>query len=105
LQALPDRPVTDNRIIIAVRSENRGVVMEIRDNGQGIPAENLRRIFDPFFTTKAVGEGMGLGLSICNSIISAHGGRIDVESTLGSGSAFRVIIPPALPIGTLTRPV
>jgi signal transduction histidine kinase len=73
--------------------------MEIRDNGHGIPAENLRHIFDPFFTTKAVGEGMGLGLSICNSIINAHGGRIEVISTVGAGSAFRVHLPPA-PIPT-----
>lgn len=95
LQALPDRSMNENRIVIAVRSEQRSVVMEVRDNGQGISSENLRRIFDPFFTTKAVGEGMGLGLSICNSIINAHGGRIDVTSTLGIGTAFRVILPVA----------
>ncbi len=95
LQALPERPATENLITIAIRVERRNVVLEVRDNGEGIPPDNLRRIFDPFFTTKSVGEGMGLGLSICNSIINAHSGRIDVVSKVGVGSAFRIIIPAA----------
>lgn len=95
LQALPERPAIENLITIAVRSDHRAVVMEVRDNGHGIPSEHLRHIFDPFFTTKPVGEGMGLGLSICNSIINAHGGRIDVASAVGNGTAFQVIIPVA----------
>jgi two-component system NtrC family sensor kinase len=93
VHALPERPVSDNIITIAVRSEPTVVVMEVRDNGVGVAPEHLRHIFDPFFTTKPVGEGMGLGLSICNSIIDAHDGRIEVMSTVGVGSAFRVIIP------------
>jgi len=93
LQALPERPVAENRIVVALRADARFVFLEVRDNGHGISEENLRRIFDPFFTTKAVGDGMGLGLSICNSIITAHGGRIDVESKVGVGSTFRIILP------------
>ncbi|MBK9263614.1 MAG: PAS domain S-box protein [Polyangiaceae bacterium] len=95
VQALPDRPAAENQITVALRCEHRAVVMEVRDNGAGISEESLRHVFDPFFTTKPVGEGMGLGLSICNSIINAHGGRIDVDSTVGIGTAFRVILPAA----------
>ena len=51
------------------------------------------RIFDPFFTTKSVGEGTGLGLSISHSIVSDHGGRIELESTPGQGACFRVTLP------------
>src|SRR4029078_1667102 len=63
------------------------------DDGPGIPNENLHRIFEPFFTTKAVGKGTGLGLSICQGIIVEHGGRIDVESTLGRGTTFIIELP------------
>ena len=69
------------------------VVVEVIDNGAGIPAEVLPRIFDPFFTTKAVGVGMGLGLSICHNIVTAHGGTLDVHSTPGRGSRFCLTLP------------
>lgn len=68
-------------------------VLEVCDNGAGIKPENLPRLFDPFFTTKDVGEGTGLGLSISHHIIEAHGGRIEVESTPGQGTCFRVHLP------------
>jgi C4-dicarboxylate-specific signal transduction histidine kinase len=67
----------------------------IRDNGEGIPAENLPKIFDPFFTSKDVGEGMGLGLSICYRIMQQHGGRIDVQSERGVYSEFTLRFPRA----------
>jgi signal transduction histidine kinase len=66
------------------------VVVEIVDQGYGIHAAHLSRIFEPFFTTKPVGEGMGLGLSVSYGIIRDHGGSIEVESTPGQGSVFRV---------------
>jgi len=65
----------------------------IEDNGPGIPAENLRRVFEPFFTTKTVGKGTGLGLAICQGIVAEHGGRMTVESTVGSGAMFTLELP------------
>lgn len=71
----------------------RLVELSIIDTGCGIPPENLQRIFDPFFTSKEVGKGTGLGLSVSHGIVSAHGGTIRVESTLGEGSVFRIYLP------------
>jgi signal transduction histidine kinase len=79
--------------ISAAATEEGGIRLSIRDNGQGIPAEHLGRVFEPFFTTKEIGQGTGLGLSVCQSIVESHGGRIAVESTVGSGSLFTVTLP------------
>jgi signal transduction histidine kinase len=68
-------------------------VIEVRDQGSGIPREHLPEVFDPFFTTKAVGEGTGLGLSIAHGIAEEHGGWIDVESEPQRGSCFRIWLP------------
>jgi len=65
----------------------------IKDTGSGIAEEDLGRIFEPFYTTKAPGEGTGLGLAICQRIIEEAGGRIEVGSTLGRGSFFKLIFP------------
>ena len=64
----------------------------MRDNGPGIPEEDLSRIFEPFYRGEC-GGGMGLGLSIVKGFVEAHGGRIEVESKPGEGSAFRVVLP------------
>jgi len=69
------------------------VVITVTDTGCGIDEENLSKIFDPFYSTKEVGKGTGLGLSIVYSIITSHGGWIDVESTRGKGASFKVYIP------------
>lgn len=69
--------------------------ISVRDQGEGIPAKNLKHIFDPFFTTKEVGKGSGLGLSIAFGIIQEHGGWVDVTSQPEEGSCFRVYLPAA----------
>jgi two-component system, NtrC family, sensor kinase len=73
--------------------------ISIIDTGCGIPEKNLKRIFDPFFTSKEVGKGTGLGLSVSHGIVRAHGGAIEVESTVGKGSTFRIYLPLKPPSG------
>jgi two-component system NtrC family sensor kinase len=73
------------------------VEVSIADTGSGIAEENLKRIFDPFFTSKGVGKGTGLGLSVSHGIVKAHGGTIEVQSTLGEGSTFHIYLPMAQP--------
>jgi PAS domain S-box-containing protein len=69
------------------------VVLEIEDNGIGIPRGDQSKIFEPFYTTKPPGRGTGLGLSICYGIVEEHRGRIEVDSQPGRGSIFRVYLP------------
>lgn len=73
--------------------ENGDIIVRISDTGKGIAPENLTRIFDPFFTTKEVGKGTGLGLSISYDIVKKHGGVIHVESDVGCGTTFTVVLP------------
>jgi len=77
-----------------LRTRVRGgkVIAEVRDTGHGILAEVRERIFDPFYTTREVGEGTGLGLAVSGSIVAAHGGRIELETSVGRGTTFRVIM-------------
>jgi two-component system NtrC family sensor kinase len=75
------------------RTVSEGAVAEVTDQGHGIARSELSKIFEPFYTTKAPGRGTGLGLAICYGIIQEHGGRIEVDSVLGQGSTFRVILP------------
>jgi len=77
------------------RQAGSRVLIEVSDNGVGIPSENMTKIFDPFFTTKDVGCGTGLGLAVCYGILSEHGGRLDVRSTLGVGTTFTITLPVA----------
>lgn len=71
------------------------VVLEVRDVGTGIAADQLPEIFDPFFTTKPLGEGTGLGLAVAHGIVEEHGGWIDVQSEPSRGSRFRIWLPQA----------
>ncbi|MBN8230408.1 PAS domain S-box protein [Corallococcus macrosporus] len=96
-QAIPEGSAHDHEVVLATRVSGGQVMVEVRDTGSGIAPEVMGRIFDPFFTTKPVGVGTGLGLSICHGIISGLGGDILVESTVGKGSTFRVVLPSPLP--------
>ena len=69
------------------------VVIAFSDTGAGISRQDIQKIFEPFYTTKPQGRGTGLGLSICYAIVAEHGGRIEVDSQLGRGSTFKVILP------------
>jgi two-component system, NtrC family, sensor kinase len=97
MQAIDATHRLDGRIAITTEARNGEVVIEVADNGCGIPDDVLPQIFDPFFTTKAIGDGTGLGLSITHAMVSDHGGRMEVESASGQGSRFRVILPLARP--------
>ncbi len=80
---------------MAIKTEqiNNTIRVSFKDNGLGIAKENLERIFNPFFTTRRVGQGTGLGLSVCHGIITGHKGRIWAESQLGKGATFIVELP------------
>jgi signal transduction histidine kinase len=78
---------------VSLSQADEAVAVAVQDTGVGIPPENLRRIFDPFFTTKPEGEGTGLGLSVSYGIIARHHGRIDVDSTVGQGTTFTILLP------------
>jgi two-component system NtrC family sensor kinase len=80
-------------IDITTRMENKHVIVDVADNGPGIPKAILARVFDPFFTTKPVGKGTGLGLSICYGIVKKMGGDISVNSAVGMGTTFHVYLP------------
>lgn len=88
--------VTEERAPCAAAADSPAghhAVIEIADDGVGIPAENLSSIFDPFFTTRMVGEGTGLGLAVAHGIVAENGGRIDVWSESGKGSVFQIRLP------------
>jgi len=94
MQAMPDRPRTENRVTVLLRPEDDWVRLEVEDNGLGVPAEVAERIFDPFFTTKTQG-GTGLGLAISKRIIQEAGGTISVSSEPGEWTRFTVRLPVA----------
>jgi two-component system NtrC family sensor kinase len=91
IDAMPDGGTLTLR---ASRSELR-VLVQVIDTGIGIAPENMTKIFDPFFTTKDVGRGTGLGLAVCYGILSDHGGRLDVRSSVGAGTTFTITLPVA----------
>ncbi len=91
-QALPEGRA-NNEICIVIRAEGTRVVLEVSDNGAGIEPTAQSHVFEPFFSTKPAGAGMGLGLSICRSIVTEHEGTIEVNSQLGRGTTFRMTLP------------
>jgi signal transduction histidine kinase len=80
-------------VTLRTSKNGRYLVAEVEDAGPGIAPEVEARLFEPFFTTKGVGEGTGLGLSVSYGIVSAHGGKILIESKPGHGALFRVMLP------------
>ena len=97
LQALPERPVTENLIRVTFRAREDEVVVEVADNGAGMDEGVRSRIFEPFFTTRPGDGGTGLGLPISRGIVEAAGGRMEVEGVPGLGSLFRVVLPASPP--------
>ncbi|MBI2944762.1 MAG: response regulator [Candidatus Wallbacteria bacterium] len=89
IQAMPE----GGEVIVGSRYTAGQVMVEVTDTGVGIPPEHLSRVFDPFFTTKRDWTGTGLGLSVTHTIVENHHGSIEVESTLGTGTTFRVRLP------------
>ena len=108
LQSLEDAPARPAEIGVRTGTDEQGrVVVEVTDTGCGIPREHLHRIFDPFFTTKPVGLGTGIGLALCHSTVKSMNGEIVVESTVGAGSRFQVVLP-SLPddaVFTVSEPI
>jgi PAS domain S-box-containing protein len=95
-QAIPEGDPGAHVIrLSAARSTEGGVAISVQDSGAGIAPAHLARVFDPFFTTKPVGLGTGLGLWVCQNIVTALGGSLSVESELGRGTTFRVVLPAA----------
>lgn len=92
--------------VIRLRSgcDDKQVWVEVIDDGAGIAPDILNRIFDPFFTTKPLGKGTGLGLSLAWGIVQRHQGHIDVQSELGKGTTFRVVLPIDAQPGSPTAP-
>ncbi len=91
--ALDAMDKTGGELEVSAKQESGNIIINVKDNGPGIPKANLARIFDPFFTTKPVGSGTGLGLSICYGIIHRMGGEITVRSAVDRGTTFSIRIP------------
>jgi PAS domain S-box-containing protein len=89
-----DATSAGGHVVVETRKESEeSVCLSVTDDGVGIPTESLPKIFSPFFTTKPVGQGTGLGLAVCHGIVAAHGGEIRVESEVGRGTRFAMILP------------
>src|SRR5574338_238342 len=87
--AMPD----GGELRVVLRAAPGGVEVEVADTGTGIAAADVERVFDPFYTTKPAGHGNGLGLSVVRSIVGDHGGDIEVQSEVGVGTTFTVLLP------------
>lgn len=82
-----------DKVHVSISSDKSRVLIEVKDQGRGIPKEIQSKIFEPFYTTKPLGEGSGLGLSVVHGIVRSHGGEISLESEEGSGTKFSISLP------------
>lgn len=89
IDAMPEGGILTFR----ANADGKRLLIEVEDTGVGIKTEDVSRIFEPFFTTKEVGKGTGLGLSVCYGIITDHGGRLNVRSSVGKGTTFSIYLP------------
>jgi len=91
VEAMSSVPEDSRKLLISARKDVGGVVVVVQDSGPGLSPESLDRLFDAFYTTKA--SGMGMGLSICRSIVEAHGGQIWASRDVGPGATFQLTLP------------
>jgi signal transduction histidine kinase len=92
VEAMSDAGEGPRELLISTAADNaNGVRVDMRDSGPGLSAESLARLFDPFYSTKP--DGMGMGLSICRSIIEEHGGRVWATANVPRGAAFHFTLP------------
>jgi signal transduction histidine kinase len=96
VQATPEGQPHRHEIVVRLGVDDQGSIeVEVCDTGSGIPPDAIERVFEPFFSTKPVGEGTGLGLSVCHGIVTSCGGRITASNRPGSGAMFRIGLPRA----------
>ena len=91
VEAMSSVPEDSRKLLISARKDVGGVVVVVQDSGPGLSPESVDRLFDAFYTTKA--GGMGMGLSICRSIVEAHGGQIWASRDVGPGATFQLTLP------------
>jgi two-component system NtrC family sensor kinase len=92
-RTVPENARGEIRIATRLQGDPERIYVEVADNGSGLKEEDLPRIFDPFFTTREVGQGTGLGLSVCYGIVREHGGRITVRNRGSGGAVFTIELP------------
>ncbi len=95
IQAIEPGAPSKNTVTVSTSSGAGGITIEIRDTGRGIEPTHVERLFEPFVTTKDVGEGTGLGLYVCRSIVESLGGKIRLEPVVGGGTRASVWLPTA----------
>lgn len=92
-QAMADAPPERNLVEVRARVVDTTFVLEVADQGPGVPASLRSRLFEPFYSTKAAGDGTGLGLTVVQAVAAGHGGRVEIDDSPGGGATFRMVLP------------